>query len=670
MHLKKILLTIGIIFLLTDYSFASEVTTSEYKINYLHDLNKDSVVKHSQLLANTPQEITYLKKMLSLSEKKDSTYLQGLILSLIVKNYYNRFMVDSARYWIKKVEKVTLENKQYRYFFDSYNLYCSLEVYLQNYDVAIEHANRLYLMAKDINNIDGLIASYENLGIIYMETFRYVEAIKSFKEGLELQSRQKSKRYGYEFQFTSYIIESYLKLKDFRNVEKNIEQAYLILDNWKKKNNNIPLKRCLWLLDSYKIEMYVVRKMPEKAKEYIDEAKINMKNVNDLYVYYYYYYVSALYNQLIENYPQALDDIAKILCENDYLPAIQLKAKILLESKKYKESALVYEKALNIVDTTYNESISKQINQLRTIHEVDKLELKNKELEIESRNSKLRLVWALAGLFLFISIISIIYNIRIRIIRNKLRISDKLLKEDKKKLIKSEHDLLIAKEKAELSSKYKDIFLANMSHEVRTPLNAIIGFSSVLTELYDNNECKEYVSIIRKNSDLLLKLINDTVDASSLQTGQLKFEFDRYEVRSMCQSLAEELKIHVSNDIVFKFIPDEKECYLFTDEIRLKQLLRNLLINSMKFTSNGEICLKYIINEDSIEFIVEDTGSGIPKEKQEEIFESFQKVDTFSQGIGLGLTLTKLIADKLDGKIIIDSTYTFGTRMIFIHPIK
>ena len=172
---------------------------------------------------------------------------------------------DSLMYWADQIDELALDNDYYAYFFDAYSLVCFWELYDKNYDSALDKANRLYLLAKDLDNSDGLIASYETIGLIYMETFRYVEAIKSFKEGLNLQRQQKLPRYAYQFQFMSYIIESYLKLRDYKGAKDALVEAYDLVEQCKNEEMYFPADRCLWLLDCYYIEMYVALKMPQKA---------------------------------------------------------------------------------------------------------------------------------------------------------------------------------------------------------------------------------------------------------------------------------------------------------------------------------------------------------------------------------------------------------------------
>ncbi|MBR4923412.1 MAG: hypothetical protein IKY99_07360 [Bacteroidaceae bacterium] len=621
---------------------------------------------------NTPGEIVYLDSMLNLAQSVDSIRWQCLSMSFMVRNYYNRMNPDSLMYWADKLDDLALENKFYKIFFDSYSLVCFWELYDKNYDSALDKANRLYQLAKDLDNANGMIASYEAIGLIYMETFRYVEAIKSYKEGLRLQCQQKNPRYAYQFQFMSYIIESYLKLKDYKGAEAALNEAYGLIEKCKANEVYFPVERCLWLLDCYNVEMYVALKMPEKAEAHIISAN-KYKDIDDFYVFCYYHLVSASYFQSLGDYNQALENVDKVLSEtgDDYLPALKMKAELLLNAGKEQDAALLYYKSVNLIDSTYNESMSKQINQLRTIHEVDKLELKNQQIELENGRYKLTVTIVLVVVLFLAFVVILVHFIRVNRMKKLLEKSDKELKKDKEQLILSEKALSIAKEKAEASNRLKDVFLSNLSHEIRTPLNSIVGFTSLLGKMKDEGEMEEYVSIIKHNSDLLLKLVNDTVSVSLLQAEQISLEWEEIEIKQYCKKILDEYNNKVSSNVNLEFKASFDEFLLKTDKAQLKQILDNLLSNAVKFTEKGSVTLVCEIDEQSgnVRFIVEDTGCGIPKEKQDKIFESFEKVDSFIQGMGLGLTICKLVAERLGGTIVLDATYEKGTRMIFTHPL-
>lgn len=635
------------------------------------ELRFDSLRTKAQELINTSEEIAYLDSMLQLAQKNDSVYWECLAMSFMARNYYNRMIPDSLMYWAEIVDELALKHKHYKIFFDTYSLVCLWELYDKNYDSALDKTNKLYLLAKDLNDANGMIASYETIGLIYMETFRYVEAIKSYKEGLELQRLQENPRYGYQFQFMSYIIESYLKLKDYKGAKETLTEAYKLVEQCDKQEKHFPVDRCLWLLSCYNIEMYVAQQLPKKAEAYIIEAE-KYSDVDDFYVFCYYNIVSASYYQLLGNYTHALEKVNLVLSQtgDDYLPALKMKAELLLKAGKEQQAAQLYHKSVNLIDSTYNESLSKQINQLRTIHEVDKLELRNKQIELETGRYKLTITLTLVAVLVLALVVVGIHYFRIKHIKNLLEKSEKELKKDKEQLLISEKELSIAKEKAEASNHFKDAFLANLSHEIRTPLNSIVGFSSLLGNMQQKKEAKEYVSIIKHNSDLLLKLVNDAVSITLLQTGQIPFVKEAVEVCSLCQSLTQDYAQKAKPNVIVKAdLPEEAIC-LNTDATRIRQILENLLSNAVKFTNEGHITLSLELTEagDAVHFIVTDTGCGIPETMQDKIFDSFQKMDSFVQGMGLGLTVCKQIAQYLNGSIHLDTEYKKGTKMIFTHP--
>ena len=635
-------------------------------------LRFDSLRTKVQELANTPEEIIYLDSMLQLAQSTDSVYWECLSMSFMARNYYNRMIPDSLMYWANKADTLALKHKYYKIYFDTFSLICSWELCEKNYDSALDKTNELYLLAKDLNDANGLIASYETIGLIYLETFRYVEAIKSFKAGLELQRQQKNPRYSYQFQFLSYIIEAYLKLKDYTSSKEALSDAYELVEQSEELEKNFPVKRCLWLLSCYNIEMYVSQKLPQKAEAYIIEAK-QYNDVDDFYVFRYYNLASASYYQLLGNYTCALEKVDLILSqtENDYLPALKMKAELLMMAGKEQEAAQLYHRSVNLIDSTYNESLSKQLNQLRTIHEVDKVELRNKQFELENERYKVTITLALVVVLILMLIVIFIHYSRIKHIKNQLEKSDKELKKDKELLLLSEKKLFSAMKKAEASNQFKDAFLANLSHEIRTPLNSIVGFSSLLGDMQQKSEAKEYANIIKHNSDLLLKLVNDAVSVTLLQTGQISFQEEKVDVCSICRILVQSYAAKAKSGVVVETDLHQEAFMLKTDKMYLKQVLENLLSNAVKFTDKGHVTLSTELAEDgkSIRFIVTDTGSGIPESIQNNIFDTFQKQDSFIQGVGLGLTICKLIAQGLNASILLDTEYKNGTRMILNHPI-
>ena len=226
---------------------------------------------------------------------------------------------------------------------------------------------------------------------------------------------------------------------------------------------------------------------------------------------------------------------------------------------------------------------------------------------------------------------------------------------------------------AEESSRLKSAFLANMSHEIRTPLNAIVGFSDVLASGGTSvDEQQGYVDIIKTNSDLLLRLINDILDVSRLEADRVTFTIEKCDVVPLCQQVLASVSQARKSENEFIFECDRESVDLRTDTQRLQQVIINLLSNADKFTRNGKITLKLEVDDEKrvATFSVSDTGTGIPLEKQKQVFERFEKLNEYVQGTGLGLSICKLTVEKWGGEIWVDSGYTDGARFVFTHPFE
>lgn len=246
-------------------------------------------------------------------------------------------------------------------------------------------------------------------------------------------------------------------------------------------------------------------------------------------------------------------------------------------------------------------------------------------------------------------------------------------KKQKDELQESESALREAKDRAEESSRLKSAFLANMSHEIRTPLNAIVGFSDVLASGGTSvDEQQGYVDIIKTNSDLLLRLINDILDVSRLEADRVTFTIEKCDVVPLCQQVLASVSQARKSENEFIFECDRESVDLRTDIQRLQQVIINLLSNADKFTRNGQITLKLEVDDEKrvATFSVSDTGTGIPLEKQKQVFERFEKLNEYVQGTGLGLSICKLTVEKWGGEIWVDSGYTDGARFVFTHPFE
>ena len=237
-------------------------------------------------------------------------------------------------------------------------------------------------------------------------------------------------------------------------------------------------------------------------------------------------------------------------------------------------------------------------------------------------------------------------------------------------LKRTEEMLVKARDKAEASDRLKSAFLANMSHEIRTPLNAIVGFSSLLTSTESAAEKELYNSLIGHNNKLLLNLINDVIDLSKIESGYLELRPDWVNLTELLDESVAEYVHQVPSGVELLTNYPAHDSLVELDSLRIKQILSNFLSNALKNTATGHVEVFYEVDHQSVRIGVKDTGRGIPQNMLEKIFERFEKLDSFAQGAGLGLPICKLIVEKMNGRILVDSQLGIGTTFIIELPCR
>lgn len=620
------------------------------------------------------EETVYLQQLVEEAHRLDSVNLECSAMVNLARNYYNRVIEDSMHIWTERVIPLASKHKFYQYMFDAYSYECYLDIYTRRFESAMDKSEEMYNLAKELNSMDGLITSYENMGQIYQQTERHAEALKAFKQGLKLQ-QQMGNRYGYQAQFMFNIIESSIEIMDFNDAYHYLIEVRKIVDNFEENKyadeRGFPVERCRWLIHCLYINMYVKENKFQLAKREIREAE-KYANVNDYYVKCYYYEACADYYRSIKQYDKALEYLDKAIDIDKEAGHLIKRAEILAELGKYSASVKQYKEAIRFRDSVSNENFAYQMNDLSTRHEVYRLESQAKKMKQATKQYQLQVMYG-SIVFLLVLLLAVTwFLLRTRRLKNKLLDSDKQLRKEKAALIESEKELIIARDKAEESSRLKTAFLQNMSHEIRTPLNSVVGFSNVIAEKYNTEEDRQMTNIIKTNSGLLLKLVNDVLDISRLESERMQFTFAKCNLYECCRNAAMNVMGLVKPGVILHYPFADNPLFIKTDGLRLQQLLINLLTNAAKFTEKGEIKLSYQVleAEDCVQISVTDTGCGVPPEMEEAIFTRFTKLDEFAQGTGLGLPITRMIAEHLKGTVILDTTYTAGARFIVTLPIN
>jgi len=383
---------------------------------------------------------------------------------------------------------------------------------------------------------------------------------------------------------------------------------------------------------------------------------------------------SLYYQMTLKNYKNSFDISEKMIQSKDStinhsdLVNIQIDAIKHLDNKANYASNLIRDYDIYIKEQ--KEKNLRITRQYALLNEIEQLKTNNERLSAENtaallekhrNNCRILTLVILVILLLFIGLLlhSVIQHNHVKAIKAK------------------EKELRAARKLAENASKTQSMFMHNMSHEIRTPLNAIVGFSKLLAidEETSLAEKKHFCEIIQSNCSWLLQLVNDILDLAHLEAGKYSMVYSNKNLYNICNNLISSMQNRVSDKVVLKLdYKLDKDYSLYTDTDRLKQIVSNFITNSCKYTKEGSIilgCELVLKNEkEFIAFIVTDTGTGIPPEQRDKIFERFTKLNSNVKGTGLGLNICKSLCNLFQGELELDTSYTEGARFIFYHPIS
>lgn len=423
------------------------------------------------------------------------------------------------------------------------------------------------------------------------------------------------------------------------------------------------------------VSLYLAQGDTAAARKALEECRrMYMEEPSMKRHIHYLYDVEIDYNWRVGNYNKALsvlDERETELRKKNNLTTLtalrKTKADILWDMNRKEEAAGLYRDFLleQKKEKERNEEIT--TSEFATMLNLQQLNAEKVRLEKISQKKRLQNTRTILFFVLGILCIVVIFLWQQRKLNAKLHRAKNKLNEQNRTLIKAEEELRKAKEVAEQSNWLKTMFIQNMSHEIRTPLNSIVGFSGVLVDMLDEKEdIGQYVALIESNSKLLLKLVGDILDISILDS-EVEIKHNAVDVNACCQASIDAAGASFDPGVRLIFEPACDELIINSNYNYIVQVLDNLLGNASKFTHEGSVTLAYEVKkeENQLIFTVTDTGIGIPVEEQERVFECFVKLDNFSQGAGLGLSICRIVAERLGGYLRIDKGYTQGTRVIF-----
>ena len=543
------------------------------------------------------------------------------------------------------------ESQRYYTYFELERILIKSSLFRGEIRMAIAQSDQMYSKARALAYPFGNALALNAMGEVYSYTGRLREAGAAYEESLRLLDGMD----GEDVHIRMLLVE----LIDYNLRIRNVNGAsrYLARLNFYPEDRLSPLELAMRHISNASCQLF---KGDLKAASHclVQIGQLETQLIPEIQQYLLiidarYLVATGAHEAALTAYNDFLQTEYARINHNIYKEALLEKADLLVKMGNKEEAYGQYGKVFSYIKTSFEKNYPKEIDRLCTRFQADQLAYQNERDRIVSMR------FYLAGI-----IVSVLFLIFLLVLGWK-------------KIFRLKHSQMrqeAMKEKAVQAIQRKNMFLSNMSHEVRTPLNAIVGFSAVLTdedESFDDESRREFSEIIKVNSFQLLKLINDILDFSDFENDNITFNIRTHDAVKLCNEVVETVMASRKLEVEIRFDTDLSVLMLDTDDARLRQVLINLLVNAAKFTEQGSIVLELKMDDaDTALFSVTDTGCGIPPEKQHLIFERFEKLNDFVQGSGLGLSICQLIVKYMNGKLWVDSGYTRGARFCFTHPLK
>ncbi len=570
------------------------------------------------------------------------------------KNYYVN-NDDSMRYWIARAEPLFIRIGRYEDLCRMLGWSAFAYTRSGNKEKAIETIEYLRKLSKELPFPEGLEMADQAMGDVYFSNKLYDVGKELFLNVLARMEKRDApliKRLNILRQLFNRLPEAkerieYLKKADMLINQCKAEGITRLADDSFVSDWEYTIQRY------YTREYLVDKNLPEawthlqKAQELSEMYRISRSTTELPQMYMMYYMETGEYGKAL-TYTETLEKWYRGRSPASLYVALKTKATIYTKQGKKDEAIRILEEMLGLKDSINQESYNAQLADIHTRYEVEKLELKNQQIEEQAEQARFQSTLLIAGCVVMLGIILLLVFL--------YRLSQK-----------SKRSFQLAKEKAEEADRMKSAFLANMNHEIRTPLNAIVGFSQVLVDEDDKENRREFAEIIQTNNELLQQLIGDVLDISKIESNSMQLVFSRQDLPALMKDIYQMIRLRMTPQVHLILDPCES-FVLETDRNRLVQVLTNLLTNAIKHTGAGHIRFGYTLLADSVEFYVEDTGEGIHEDQLESIFNRFVQLENGHKGVGLGLAICRGLVAKMNGRIWVTSVFGEGATFHVLVP--
>lgn len=665
--IKTRILVITLLLLVTSISSAQSTVIKDLTHAEMIDMCRDSLV-------STRHFFPLIEEVTAIIDEGSDDKLKVEARELVVLRYYLEGNTDSLQVATERLKEIARKYNQLDFYYTSWGYLINNYIMSGMTDHAIADAKKMQEEAIIDNYQYGIASSTNALGETYLYMGLYEEAILYFNRAItEMPDNQDFLTIIADICYSMNVTNINLgRFDDVFPICDKLDSIVIVLQEIDPRLSNLSynmVSMCSRTIAYSRLGQF------EKAKEYLAKVEDFYEQRGTQTDYYYetkatYYEESGQTDLAIDAYNSLIAFYQDLDLTREQIRFERRKANALNVSGNYKEAYDLLEEYNTINDSLTTADTYRQLNELAVLNDLQSAELKNKSLELEFEQTQRKHSFILSlCLFIIIIIITYTYINQIRQ-SNKLRISELNLLKEKKTLLESEQKLKEALYKANESDRLKSAFLANLSHEIRTPLNAIVGFSDLITMTKEESKQKKYSEIIGLNSSLLLKLINDILDLSKIESGIINFEVHDFDMVPFLDDIYNTWYSKVDKNVRLEFDKPFKKCIISFDINRATQIINNLISNASKFTHDGYIKLTYRKLNEGIEIKVIDTGIGMSPEQLEKIYDRFYKANDFSQGTGLGMAINKAIIDSIGGTVSINSKVGQGTTFTVWFPCK
>ena len=617
----------------------------------------DSLFALAQANVQQQKGFDYTTQLLELSRQQKDRLQEANAMFCYVRYYYSK-NPDSMYFWMQKALPLFLEQERYVEYFRMKAWYIYVLNRTKRNEEALKYVSGLREEAGRLKFPEGMEMANQALADFYLSNNLGEEGVALYEEvirSMEMRNAPLIKRINIVRQLMNKALDPDIRMKYVKRLDDYIHIYKSRNMDW--LDEEIPLYYLEYVAHRHYAIEYIKRNELQEALSHLKKAEellgqhemFSYKN-ELLTIYGYYYKQSKQYNRALVVYDSLLPLWRKRNTMDSYLETLQDKADVLLESGRDRAASLAYKEYAFLNDSLSKVRFYDELAEMKTQHEVDKLELKNKQMDLEvaqAHSHLLQMGGGAALLFVLCCLLGYISYSRHRY----------------------GQQLKVAKEKAEEADRMKSAFLANMNHEIRTPLNAIVGFSQVLVDEDDLETRQEYADIIQSNNELLQRLIADVLDISKIESNTMALTYAEHDLAVLMKEIYNVIRLRMPEEVELELneCPPQLFC---TDRNRLTQILTNLLTNAIKHTEKGFIRFGYQVTATDVIFSVEDSGEGIPEDKLEKIFSRFVQLNDWSKGVGLGLAICKGLITQMGGTISVSSVFGEGSTFTVVLPLK